>query len=158
MGFNMIVRILYISLGGNTRHFIKKLQAYGQQLDTAIQIEAKEITDASFDEVETMPYFVLVPTYLDGGNGIDNGVKEIMTNPLHEQLSYQNNADHLIGVVGSGNKNFNVQYVLTARRYAEIFDAPLIGDYELRGNDQDVKRIFNALVARQTEYEATQQN
>lgn len=151
MGFQMIVRILYISLGGNTRHFIKKMQAYAQTHST-VEIDAEEITDASFDKLEQAPFFALVPTYLDGGNGIDNGVKEIMTNPLFEQIEYQNNRDQLIGVVGSGNKNFNIQYVLTARRYGDYFDAPVIGDYELRGTDQDVERIFNALVQRLEEY------
>ena len=68
-----------------------------------------------------------------------------MTNVLGEYIDFGNNAQHCIGVVGSGNKNFNEQYCLTARRYAEKFDAPFLADYELRGNDSDAKRIYEIL-------------
>lgn len=140
----MPTRILFISQSGNTRAFVSKLIDYAAK-QAGPQFEGIEINDMSPDQHETSPYFAFVPTYLDGGNGIDNGVKEIMTNALFDQISFGNNARHLIGVVGSGNKNFNAQYVLTAKRYAQTFDSPLIADYELRGNQNDVKRIYYAL-------------
>ncbi|MBO8441204.1 MAG: class Ib ribonucleoside-diphosphate reductase assembly flavoprotein NrdI [Firmicutes bacterium] len=144
-----IINILYISIEGNTRNFIKLLTNYANQQhelnnDNPI-INAKEITEQSDFQHETENFFVFVPTYLDGGNGIDNGVKELMTNVLGEYIDFGNNAQHCIGVVGSGNKNFNEQYCLTARRYAEKFDAPFLADYELRGNDSDAKRIYEIL-------------
>ena len=142
-----IINILYISIEGNTRNFIKLLTNYANQQhelnnDNPI-INAKEITEQSDFQHETENFFVFVPTYLDGGNGIDNGVKELMTNVLGEYIDFGNNAQHC--VVGSGNKNFNEQYCLTARRYAEKFDAPFLADYELRGNDSDAKRIYEIL-------------
>lgn len=144
-----VINILYISIEGNTRNFIKLLTNYANQQhelnnDNPI-INAKEITEQSDFQHETENFFVFVPTYLDGGNGIDNGVKELMTNVLGEYIDFGNNAQHCIGVVGSGNKNFNEQYCLTARRYAEKFDAPFLADYELRGNDSDAKRIYEIL-------------
>lgn len=144
-----IINILYISIEGNTRNFIKLLTNYANQQhelnnDNPI-INAKEITEQSDFQHETENFFVFVPTYLDGGNGIDNGVKELMTNVLGEYIDFGNNAQHCIGVVGSGNKNFNEQYCLTARRYAEKFNAPFLADYELRGNDSDAKRIYEIL-------------
>ena len=144
-----IINILYISIEGNTRNFIKLLTNYANQQhelnnDNPI-INAKEITEQSDFQHETENFYVFVPTYLDGGNGIDNGVKELMTNVLGEYIDFGNNAQHCIGVVGSGNKNFNEQYCLTARRYAEKFDAPFLADYELRGNDSDAKRIYEIL-------------
>lgn len=144
-----IINILYISIEGNTRNFIKLLTNYANKQhelnnDNPI-INAKEITEQSDFQHETENFFVFVPTYLDGGNGIDNGVKELMTNVLGEYIDFGNNAQHCIGVVGSGNKNFNEQYCLTARRYAEKFDAPFLADYELRGNDSDAKRIYEIL-------------
>lgn len=144
-----VINILYISIEGNTRNFIKLLTNYANQQhelnnDNPI-INAKEITEQSDFQHETENFFAFVPTYLDGGNGIDNGVKELMTNVLGEYIDFGNNAQHCIGVVGSGNKNFNEQYCLTARRYAEKFDAPFLADYELRGNDSDAKRIYEIL-------------
>ncbi|RRG17368.1 class Ib ribonucleoside-diphosphate reductase assembly flavoprotein NrdI [Weissella viridescens] len=140
----MATRLLYISQSGNTRAFIQKLIAYADT-HPGPTFEAVEINDLTPDNHETSDYFAFVPTYLDGGNGIDNGVKEILTNALADYLAYGNNPRHLIGVVGSGNKNFNAQYVLTAKRYAQMFDAPLVGDFELRGTATDVVRIYDAL-------------
>ncbi len=91
-------------------------------------------------------FFAFVPTYLDGGNGIDNGVKELMTNVLGEYIDYNNNARKCIGVIGSGNRNFNEQYCLTARRYAKKFHCDLVADFELRGTSRDVTRVYSALI------------
>ncbi|MDT6979242.1 class Ib ribonucleoside-diphosphate reductase assembly flavoprotein NrdI [Levilactobacillus zymae] len=149
------LRILFISIEGNTRNFVEHLTDYAQAqhaADTTLPtIEATEISDASDFSAETTPYFCFVPTYLNGGNGIDNGVKELMTNVLGEYIAFQDNAQHLIGVVGSGNRNFNEQYCLTARRYAKQFDAPFIANYELRGVPADEKRVYQAMVTRMKE-------
>lgn len=145
----MSIRILFFSVSGNTRAFVKKLQAHGasQHLLTPANplIELKEINDQSHFEDEMSPFVAFVPTYLDGGNGVDNGTNEIMTNTLGEYIEYQDNRRKCIGVVGSGNKNFNWQYCLTAKQYAEKFDCPFLADYELRGTQADVETIYGIL-------------
>ncbi|KRN01841.1 flavoprotein NrdI [Levilactobacillus senmaizukei DSM 21775 = NBRC 103853] len=147
------LRILFISIEGNTRNFVKNLTTYAAKQHTADAsqptIVATEISEASDFNPETTPYFCFVPTYLDGGNGVDNGVKELMTNVLGEYIEYGDNASQLIGVVGSGNRNFNEQYCLTAKRYAKKFNAPFVANYELRGVPRDESRVYDALVARQ---------
>lgn len=149
------LRILFISIEGNTRNFVTNLTTYAAkqhaQNPELPEIMATEISETSDLVAETQPYFCFVPTYLDGGNGIDNGVKELMTNVLGEYIGYANNAQHLIGVVGSGNRNFNEQYCLTAKRYAKKFDAPFIANYELRGVPRDETRVYDVLVARMKE-------
>lgn len=146
------LRVLYISIEGNTRNFVENLTAFAAKQHESNPelptITATEISEASDFVDETQPYFCFVPTYLDGGNGIDNGVKELMTNVLGEYIAYGQNAKYLIGVVGSGNRNFNEQYCLTAKRYAQKFDAPFIANYELRGVPRDEQRVYDALVAR----------
>ncbi len=143
------IRILFISIEGNTRSFVKDLTKYAVGMhdqDAANPlVVSKEISDQSDFEDETKPFFAFVPTYLDGGNGIDNGVKELMTNTLGDYIAYDHNADLLHGVVGSGNRNFNEQYCLTAKRYASQFNAPFLADYELRGTGRDVERIYRLL-------------
>lgn len=143
------IRILYISVAGNTRNFVTNLQEYAKNVhnddDKNPLIELEEITDQSDFADETGNFFAFVPTYLDGGNGIDNGVKEMMTNTLGEYIDYNDNAKYCIGVIGSGNKNFNEQYCLTAKRYAKQFDAPFVTDFELRGTDRDVVRVYDEL-------------
>lgn len=144
------IKILYISISGNTRSFVKNLQKYAtgmqQQNENNLPIELEEITDLTDFKTETTPFFAFVPTYLDGGNGVDNGVKELMTNTLGEYIAYQNNADLCLGIIGSGNKNFNEQYCLTAKRYADQFNTTFLDDYELRGTSRDVERIYHTLL------------
>lgn len=143
------INILYISISGNTRAFVEDLQDYAedqhQQAADQPLIHLKEISEASPLIDETQPYFAFVPTYLDGGNGVDNGVKELMTNVLGEYIGYHRNREFCLGVIGSGNRNFNEQYCLTAKRYAQEFGFPFLADYELRGTTKDVKRIYALL-------------
>lgn len=56
-----------------------------------------------------------------------------------------NNHLKCLGVIGSGNKNFNNQYCLTAKQYSEEFKFPVLDNYELRGTDEDINRISNKI-------------
>lgn len=152
------MNIIYISLEGNTRSFLTRMQGYANQqhrlnADKPI-LNLKEVSDQTLPADETEPFFVFVPTYLNGGNGITSGFTEIMTNALGEYIAHGDNAKQCIGVIGSGNKNFNEQYCLTARKYSRQFDAPFIADYELRGTSQDIERIYSILTKRWAEVNA----
>ena len=76
------MNILYISISGNTRAFVKRLEAYAveqHQLDPKNPlIGSKEISENSHFEIESAPFFTFVPTYLEGGNGVDSGDTEIL--------------------------------------------------------------------------------
>lgn len=143
------MNILYISIAGNTRSFLKRMEAYARQMHsidaTNPLIKLKEITDQTVPAHEAEPFFAFVPTYLDGGDGRTSGYTETLTTALGEYIAEDHNATNLIGVVGSGNKNFNDQYCLTARKYAKLYDAPFIADYELRGTNEDLETIYNRL-------------
>lgn len=146
------MNILYISIEGNTRSFLTRLQAFAKQQSSInsenLEINLKEITDQTIPAAEKEDFFAFVPTYLDGGNGFDSGFTELMTNALGDYIASNHNADHCVGVVGSGNKNFNEQYCLTARKYSNEFNAPFLADYELRGTDEDINRIYSILQER----------
>lgn len=141
--------ILYTSISGNTRAFIAHLEEYAEkQHQLAAEnplITSKEISENSPFEKENTPFFAFVPTYLEGGNGVDNGDTEILTEVLREYLEYEENYQKCLGVVGSGNKNFNYQYCLTAKQYSEAFGFPFLADYELRGTTVDCQRIYKIL-------------
>lgn len=143
------IYVLFISIEGNTRSFLTRMQAFAKQQHSINPknpvIELKEITDQTVPAKEDEPFFAFVPTYLDGGDGINSGFKELMTNPLGEYIATNDNAEKCLGVVGSGNKNFNHQYCLTARMYAHDFKAPFLADYELRGTSEDIERIYGIL-------------
>ncbi|WP_283578778.1 class Ib ribonucleoside-diphosphate reductase assembly flavoprotein NrdI [Limosilactobacillus ingluviei] len=152
------LNILYISIEGNTRSFLNRLASYAEQhhiIDAANPaVHLKEITDQTLPTKESAPFFVFVPTYLDGGNGFDSGFTEMMTNALGEYIGQNDNSSQCMGVVGSGNKNFNEQYCLTARKYSDEFKVPFLADYELRGTDRDIERIYAILKQRAAEFNA----
>ncbi|MBA2913915.1 class Ib ribonucleoside-diphosphate reductase assembly flavoprotein NrdI [Limosilactobacillus frumenti] len=152
------MNIVYISIEGNTRSFLTRMAAYAKQQHSFnpanLELNLKEVSDQTEPAEEKEPFFVFVPTYLDGGDGITSVFTEVMTNSLGEYVAYGHNADHCIGIVGSGNRNFNEQYCLTARKYAKQFNAPFLADYELRGTSQDIEVIYKKLMERWNEVQA----
>ena len=102
--------LVYISLSGNTQSFVKRMSDY-LSLKHGIacrQINIKELNHETFQVDE--PFVALLPTYLEGGNGIDNGDVEILTNPLGDFIAAHDNYKRCFGIIGSGNRNFNNQY------------------------------------------------
>lgn len=140
------MNVVYISISGNTRSFVQRLQRFAEEKNVnELIIHAKEIDDNTPEEEETEPFFAFVPTYLEGGNGIDNGDQEILTESLRDYIEFKNNPNLCLGVIGSGNKNFNDQYCLTAKQYAEQFDIPFLVDFELRGTNDEIQNIYHLL-------------
>lgn len=140
------MNILYISISGNTRSFVTRLKAYADT-QTPVIDELKEIHDNTPLAQETTPFVVCVPTYLEGGNGIDSGDQEILTESLRDYIAFGDNARLCKGIIGGGNKNFNHQYCLTAKQYAQQFQVPFLGDFELRGMQDEIERIYHAILA-----------
>lgn len=144
--------LVYISLSGNTQSFVKRLSDY-LALNHSIkshQINIKELNHETFEVPD--PFVALLPTYLEGGNGIDHGDVEILTNPLGDFIASHDNYKRCMGIIGSGNKNFNNQYILTAKQYSKRFGFPLLGDFELRGTQADIERLAKVILKRQKEF------
>ena len=71
------VSLVYISLSGNTESFVTRLKTYLLEQYKNIEVEKIHIKDLvkegeDFFEM-TNPYVVFLPTYLEGGNGVDIG-------------------------------------------------------------------------------------
>ena len=88
----------------------------------------------------TNPFITFCLTYLEGGNGVDNGDVEILTTDVADFITYGDNASKCLGVVGSGNRNFNNQYCLTAKQYSQRFGFLYLADFEMRGCWEDIKK------------------
>lgn len=146
----MKIYLVYISLSGNTHSFVGRLQTFFQfQTDWTVElVHVKDLVKYAqpFYELDG-PSVAFLPTYLEGGNGVDNGDVEILTTPLGDFLAFGSNAKTCLGVVGSGNRNFNNQYCLTAQQYANRFGFPVIDTFELRGLQSDVERIGRAILS-----------
>ena len=141
----MKISLVYISLSGNTASFIKRLSTFLQERHENVEIEQVDIKDMVKEErpfyAMSQSFVAFLPTYLEGGNGLDNGDVEILTNDLGDFIAFEENYKCCFGIVGSGNRNFNNQYCLTAKQYAERFGFPVLDTFELRGLNEDVKRI-----------------
>lgn len=144
-----ILYLVYISLSGNTESFVRRLMTFFQfQMDWKIEsVHVKDLVkqDIPFYELDA-PFVAFLPTYLEGGNGIDSGDVEILTNPLGDFIAYGDNASKCLGIIGSGNRNFNHQYCLTAKQYAQRFGFPVLDTIELRGMDNDITRIGQKII------------
>lgn len=141
------INILYISLTGNTKDFIGQLEEYLGERD--ITISALNVNEIPTYQKLTEPFVSFLPAFLEGGNGIETGYKEILTTPLRDYLEFKDNYKNCYGIIGSGNRNFNKQFALSARQYADDFGFPYLDEYELRGTASDVVRIGDKLIALQ---------
>ncbi|MBM7708277.1 class Ib ribonucleoside-diphosphate reductase assembly flavoprotein NrdI [Enterococcus lemanii] len=146
------IHILYISLTGNTTYFMAQLEQY--YAEKGVQLNAKNVKEIlykkeAFQKLE-QPFATFLPAFLEGGNGKDNGDQEILTTPLKDYLRYQENYQRCYGIVGSGNRNFNKQFALTAHQYADYFHFPYLDEFELRGSQLDIVRIGELLIKEQT--------
>ena len=139
------VSLVYISLSGNTASFIKRLTAYLQEGRADLEVEQINIKDLvkegqDFFAMDNQ-FVAFLPTYLEGGNGVDSGDVEILTNDLAAFIEFEENYKKCFGIVGSGNRNFNNQYCLTAKQYSQRFGFPLLDTFELRGLQNDISRV-----------------
>ena len=80
------VSLVYISLSGNTESFVTRLKDYLLSQYEGIEVQKIHIKDLvkegqDFYEMDH-PYVAFLPTYLEGGNGVDNGDVEILTTPV----------------------------------------------------------------------------
>ena len=134
--------IIYISLTGNTHNFVTRLKDHLRFLEPSLKVtltNVKDLVKVQEDYFKVgKPFVAFLPTYLEGGNGVEN--------PLGDFLAYEHNYAHCFGVIGSGNRNFNKQFCLTARQYSERFGFPVLDEFELRGSNRDVERIAAMLL------------
>ncbi|MGT2912030.1 class Ib ribonucleoside-diphosphate reductase assembly flavoprotein NrdI [Streptococcus cameli] len=155
------IYLVYISLSGNTQSFVRRLHSYFQ-FQTDWQVEEVHVKDLVKEKIDfyalDAPFVAFLPTYLEGGNGLDNGDVEILTNPLGDFIASFDNFKKCLGIVGSGNRNFNNQYCLTAKQYAERFAFPVLDTFELRGLQNDIERIGHQIMTLMEKLDEEQEN
>lgn len=117
------MKLVYFSLTGQTRRFIKKLDLPAYEIDPTNPF-------VSLDE----PFVLVVPTY----------DKEI-TETVNEFLDYETNAEQLLGVAGGGNRNFAELFIYTAKDIARDYQAPLLFAFEFNGTVADVQEFQQIL-------------
>ena len=118
------MKIVYFSVTGQTRRFIKKLA-----IDDTYEIDPT--TD--FKELNE-PFVLITPTY-----------EENITEPVRDFLDYGSNASNLKGIVGTGNRNFAQLFIFTARDLSRDYNVPIIYAFEFNGTPKDVSNFKKAV-------------
>ncbi|MDA9471863.1 class Ib ribonucleoside-diphosphate reductase assembly flavoprotein NrdI [Enterococcus sp. 5H] len=120
------MKIVYFSVTGQTRRFIKKLD-----------LAAYEIEPANpFFEINE-PFILVVPTY-------DKEITEV----VNDFLDYKSNREQIQGVAGGGNRNFAELFIYTANDIARDYNVPMLFAFEFSGTNEDVesfKKVVNEL-------------
>lgn len=110
------MKIVYFSVTGQTKRFAAKLASYETlEIDPIAELVMKE------------PYVLVVPTY-----------EAEFIAPVFDFLETVENRKFLVGVSGSGNRNFAELFVFSAKEIAKKYGVPLIYAFEFSGTKEDV--------------------
>ncbi|AQS41819.1 MAG: Protein NrdI [Candidatus Tokpelaia hoelldobleri] len=124
----MALLVYYSSATGNTRHFVKQLNAPLLRLDAGTC--RRQVHE---------PFVLVVPTYADGeGRGA-------VPKPVMQFLNDEHNRVLLRGVIAGGNRNFGWAYALAGPVIAEKCNIPCLYRFELRGTAHDVTCVKQGL-------------
>ncbi|GEA89879.1 protein NrdI [Cellulomonas cellasea] len=113
----------YSSTSGLVRSFAERLGRPAYNL--AEREHRRSVADG--------PWVLLTPSYKTGNDRNDTipeGVRRFLASPVNRR--------RLVGVLGSGNRNFGTHYQRAARVVAERSGRPVLFEFELAGTPWDV--------------------
>lgn len=117
--------VVYYTLTGNVRRFVKRLD-----------MDSLELSKSNLLTQVNENYIVIAPTYDDE-----------ITDIISEFIDYKNNKQYLIGFVGSGNLNFDNNYVFNAKDLSKKYNKRLIYSFEYSGTDTDIANFKKEVLA-----------
>lgn len=113
--------IVYASMTGNVRRFIKNLEF--------------ETVQVSNDLIINVPYVLI--TYTIGNGQVPKEVDDFLSKAL--------NKDNLTAVVGSGNRNWGKSFCGGAVAISIKHEVPLLHTFELSGYDSDIAVVTSKI-------------
>ena len=118
--------VYFSSISLNTLRFVRKLGIRAERIPVSPKDEMAPITE---------PYVLISPTYAD-----DDGSKAVPKQVIRF-LNNSENRELMIGVIGSGNRNFGELFAHAAHVIAKKCNVPLLYKFELAGTPTDVKNV-----------------
>lgn len=104
----------------------------------------RDVRDLSDHDVRNSvtdgPWVLLTPSYKAG-----NGANDTLPKAVLRFLASPQNRRHMVGVIGSGNRNFGEHYQAAARQIAQRSGRPMLFEFELSGTQEDVARCREIL-------------
>lgn len=116
--------LVYVTLTGNCRKFVKKCKAVDGS------ITSLELSSENANQTYDRPFLLIVPTY----------VHDSKVSLAHQFLV--RNRSLCRGLIASGNRNFAQLYCFTAIDMSELYDVPMLYDFEFAGMPRDVDRVI----------------
>ncbi|CAH0535755.1 Protein NrdI [Vibrio stylophorae] len=124
--------LYYSSASGNTQRFIDKLTHPAIRIPIDAPLEAQQVNQ---------PFILICPTYADGdGQGA-------VPKAVIETLNQAQIRRYLVGVIGSGNRNFGQHFARAGQIIAAKCQVPLLYRFELSGTAQDQQRVDHGISA-----------
>lgn len=114
---------------------------FAEALATTTGRETHNLADADVRSREVGgPWVLLTPSYKAG-----NAHQVTLPAPVRSFLRSPVNRRKLIGIIGSGNRNFGAYYQAAARQLAAVSGRPVLFEFELSGTAEDVARCAEIL-------------
>ncbi|MDD7930256.1 ribonucleotide reductase stimulatory protein [Microbacterium thalli] len=88
------------------------------------------------------PWVLLTPSYKAG-----NDAHATLPAPVRSFLRSPITRRRLVGIIGSGNRNFGEHYQAAARELSRVSGRPVIFEFELAGTPEDVAECARRLAA-----------
>lgn len=118
--------VYYSSSSGNTQRFIENAGIPAIRIPISPKQEMEPVT---------RPYVLICPTYAD-----DDGSKAIPKQVIRF-LNDIHNRSLIVGVVGTGNRNFGALYGYAGNIIARKCEVPLLCKFELSGTIDDIQKL-----------------
>lgn len=115
------IKVAFYSMSGNTRSFVEKLDV------ESIDIMEKPSVNESF--------ILLTPTYFFGQVPDEVG------------SWLMDNGSNMRGVISFGNRNWGSNFAKAGDIISESYGVPLLDKVEMRGTDDDVRRINEGIAS-----------
>jgi protein involved in ribonucleotide reduction len=106
--------------------------------------DGRDVRDLGKREVRTSvpegPWVLLTPSYKTG-----NPDNDTMPEPVRRFLADPVTRRRMVGVMGSGNRNFGDHYQAACRQVARASGRPVLFEFELQGTPWDVEQAQQIL-------------
>ncbi|WP_410988649.1 class Ib ribonucleoside-diphosphate reductase assembly flavoprotein NrdI [Bacillus cereus] len=115
------MKVVYASMTGNVQRFVSNLKFPSTKIEKGKQLVINEP-------------FVLI-TYTTGVGKVPVEVKEFL----------QHNSMNMVAVVGSGNRNWGMNFCKGAVDIATRYNVPLLHKFEISGLEEDVEIVTSKI-------------
>ena len=113
----------YSSKSGMVRMFARNLER------PIFDLGEREVRNS----VPEGPWVLLTPSYKTG-----NEHNDTLPVPVKRFLSNATTRRRMVGIMGSGNRNFGTHYQAAARQISKMSGRPMLFEFELQGTQWDV--------------------